>query len=82
MHPVGKFDDGPLRTKAAPRQLVRCADSVDMLHPGKNFKIAGVKVHPRANRGQHGLTLARSAVNRKAHPDQVFYHLLDLLIGR
>ena len=82
LHAVGKFDDGPCRTKTAPRQLVRRADAVNVLHPGKNFEIAGVKIHARANRGQHGLALAGSAVNGEAHPDQVFYHLLDLLIGR
>ena len=54
---------------------------MNVLHPGKNFKIAGVKIHPRAHRGQHGLPLTRSAVHGEAHPDQVFYHLLDLLIG-
>ena len=72
----------PLRAKTAPRQLVRRADAVNVLHPGKNFEIASVKIHPGAHRRQHGLPLAGSAVHGKAHPDQVFYHLLDLLIGR
>ena len=53
-----------------------------MLHAGENFKIARVKIHARAHRSQHGLTLTRSTVHGEAHPDQVFYHLLDLLIGR
>ena len=82
LHSVGKFDDRPLRTKTAPRQFVRRADAVNVLHSGKNFKIAGVKIHPRAHRGQHGLPLAGSAMHGEAHPDQVFHHLLDLLIGR
>ena len=54
---------------------------MNVLHPGQHFEIAGVEIHAGAHRGQHGLALTRSAVHGEAHPDQVFYHLLDLLIG-
>ena len=81
LHPVGKFDDRSLRTKAAPRQFVGRADAVNVLHPGQHFEIASVEVHARAHRGQHGLALAGGAVHGEAHPDQVFDHLLDLLFG-
>ena len=79
---VGEFDDRPLRTKAASCQLVGRADAVNVLHPGKDFQIAGVEINPRANRGQHGLPLTGGAMYGKAHPDQVFDHLLDLLVRR
>ncbi|PYX21505.1 MAG: hypothetical protein DMG87_09065, partial [Acidobacteria bacterium] len=44
--------------------------------------IARIEIYARAHRRQNGLALARRAVYRKAHPDQVFNDLLDLLLTR
>ena len=82
LHSPGKLNDGPLRPKTASRQFIWRADPVNVLYTGKNFKVTGVKIHPGAYGRQHGLPLARGAVHGKAHADQVFHHLLDLLIGR
>src|SRR6266700_3118557 len=72
----------PLRTKTTPRELVRSADAVHVLHSGQHFEIARIEIYARAHRRQNGLALARRAVYRKAHPDQVLDDLLDLLLTR
>ena len=53
-----------------------------VLHSGQHFKVARIEIHTRPHGRKDGLALARSAVYRKAHPDQVFNDLLYLLLTR
>ncbi len=55
---------------------------MNVFDSGKDFKIASIKINPRANRGQYRLPLPGGAMHGKTHPDQVFHHLLDLFIRR
>ena len=71
----------PCGRKAASRQLVRRADAVNVLDAGQHFEVARVKIDARAHGSEHRLALAGRAVHGKAHADQVFDHVLDLLIG-
>ena len=55
---------------------------MNVFDSGKDFKIASIKINPRAYRSQHSLPLSGSAMHGESHPDQVFHHLLDLFIRR
>src|SRR5439155_25181120 len=76
------LNDWPLWPNTAPGELVGRADAMDFLYSGEHLQIARIKVHASAHGSQHRLASAGGAMHRKAHPDQVFDHLLDLLIGR
>ena len=52
-----------------------------VLHPGQNLEVARVKIGARAHRSQNGLAFAGGAVHGKTHADQMFHHILNLLIG-
>jgi hypothetical protein len=51
-------------------------DFFDAIH---YFDVADVEIHPRADRAQHGLELARAAMHLEAQLHQPLDHGLDLL---
>ena len=55
---------------------------MNLLYAIEDFEITDIEINARAHCRHHSLPLPGGAVNGEAHPDQVFYHLLDLLIGR
>ncbi len=81
LHAVRKLNHRSLRTKAAPRQLVRRANAMHFHHPAQHFQVARVEIGARAHGGKNGLPLASGAVNRESHFDQVLNHHLNLVFG-
>ena len=55
---------------------------MNVFNSGKNLEVAGIEIDARAHGGQHRLPLPGGAMHGETHPDQVFDHLLDLLIRR
>jgi hypothetical protein len=47
----------------------------------EHFKIARIEVGPGSYGCEDGLAFTGGAVYGKAHPDQMFNHILDLLVG-
>src|SRR5256885_2020203 len=66
---------------SSPRKLIGRTDAVDFLDSGENLEIARIEIDARAHGGQNGLPLTGGAMNREPHPNEVFHHVLDLLLG-
>src|SRR5580693_3985211 len=78
---VGKLDYGSLWPEASSRQLVGCTDPMNVFDSGEHFEVANIKIDSRPDRSHHGLPRSGGAMYREAHRNEVFHHMLDLLLG-
>ena len=79
--PIRKRDPRSLRSKPAPRQLVRRRDPIRLLHTRKHLELRHLKVRRRSHPRKNSLRLTRCPVDIKSQLHHPLNHMLYLFIG-